>query len=478
MLLVSAGTASPFISSELVASGLDRPIYVTAPAGDPRLFIVEQKGTVRLLKEGSLLPEPFLDIDALVKDPFQFSEQGLLGLAFHPDFATNRYFFVNYTDNAGNTVIARYEADAMDPDVADLGSAEIVLTQAQPASNHNGGTLEFGPDGYLYMGFGDGGGSGDPDSLAQDPTTLLGKFVRIDVDPLPYAVPADNPFVGNPSVLDEIWAIGLRNPYRWSFDRSTGDLWIADVGQSAWEEIDFEPAGSGGGRNYGWRYMEGSHCFKPPSDCGADTLDLPIYEYGHTEGNCSITGGYVYRGTAIPELLGHYLFGDYCSDRIWALRYEGNEITSLVELTDLLNPDGRVDGLAAIGQDGAGELYLVDRDGTTDGEVYRIVPDPTGVGETSGAAPSLRMGPGFPNPSGARTASELVLPAPGHVTVRVFNAAGRAVRTVLSENRQPGTHVIEWDGTDHRGDAVPSGVYFVRAEIDGRAVTRKVSVVR
>jgi glucose/arabinose dehydrogenase len=375
-------------------------------------------------------------------------------------------------------MIARYEVDAMNPDVADPGTAVSVLTQAQPQSNHNGGNIDFGPDGYLYFGFGDGGGAGDQNNLAQDPSTLLGKMIRIDVDPLPYSIPPDNPFVANTSVLDEIWAIGVRNPYRWSFDRTTGDLWIGDVGQNAWEEIDFEPAASGGGRNYGWRLMEGFHCYNPPTNCGSDTLDLPVYEYGHTEGNCSITGGYVYRGAEIPALQGYYLFGDYCSNRIWALEYDGNQITSLVELTDLLNPDGRVSGLAAIGQDGLGELYLVDRDGTAEGEIYKIVSDPSGVQEDAGPAHSLRMGPAVPNPSSARTTLELTVPAPGDVSVRVFNAAGRSVRTILSEDASAGSRLIEWDGRDARGDIVPSGVYFVKAEKDGEVVTRTVSVVR
>lgn len=478
LVLASTVAAPAFVASELVASGLDRPVYVTAPAGDARLFILEQKGTIQLLKDGSLLPNPFLDITSLVMDPSQYSEQGLLGLAFDPDYASNRYFFVHYTDNSGNTVIARYETEPLDPDLADPTSAQVVLTQAQPFSNHNGGTIDFGPDGYLYFGFGDGGGSGDPGNRAQNPSTLLGKIIRIDVDPLPYSIPPDNPFVGNATVLDEIWAIGVRNPYRWSFDRATGNLWIADVGQNAWEEIDFEPAGSGGGRNYGWRLMEGFHCYNPPTNCGSDTLDLPIHEYGHTEGNCSITGGYVYRGADVPELTGYYVFGDYCSDRVWALQYDGNEVTSLVELTELLNPDGRVDGLSDIGQDGLGELYLVDRDGTTDGEIYKIVSDPAGADENQSPGGSFRMGPAIPNPTGARTEVRLELPAPGHVSVRVYDAAGREVRTMLSENWAPGAHRVEWDGKDGTGAVVPSGVYFLRAEMNGESVTRRVSLVR
>ena len=371
------GSSSAFVTTELVASGLNRPIYVAAPPGDSRLFIVEQRGVIKLLKDGSVLAKPFLDITDIVATPSAYSEQGLLGLAFHPVFAVNRRFFVHYTNLDGDTVIERYEVDADDPDVADPGSAETVLTQSQPYANHNGGTIEFGPDGYLYFGFGDGGGGGDPGDRGQGPTTLLGKFIRIDVDSLPYSIPPTNPFVGNGAVLDEIWAFGVRNPYRWSFDRSTGDMWMADVGQSAWEEINFQPAASSGGENYGWSLMEGLHCFDPPVNCGSDTLDLPIYEYSHEAGECSVTGGYVYRGAAIPELVGYYLFGDYCSNRLWAVEYDGSEITTLLDLTAELNPTAQIDALAAIGEGGDGELYLVDRDGTSSGEVYKVISDPT-----------------------------------------------------------------------------------------------------
>lgn len=477
-LLISASTAWGFITTELVADGLNRPIFVTAPDGDDRLFIVEQQGTVQLLKDGSLLPDPFLDINSVVMNPSAWSEQGLLGFAFHPDYGTNRYFFVHYTDLFGDTVIARYETQATNPDEADVSSAVIILEYDQPAGNHNGGSLAFGPDGYLYFAFGDGGGAEDPNNNAQNPQSLLGKMIRLDVDPLPYTAPISNPFVGNANVLDEIWAFGLRNPYRWSFDRLTGDLWIGDVGQYLWEEVDFQPASSDGGENYGWRLMEGFHCFNPPADCGADTLTLPIHEFGHAGGNCSITGGAVYRGADIPELQGYYLFGDYCSNQVWALEYDGSEVTTFLPLTEFVNPGGQLSSLAAIGEDGVGELYLVDREGVDTGEIYKIVRDPTGVDQTGDASPALRLGPAVPNPSAAGTALELMLPEAGHVSVRVFNAAGRAVRTVASGMRAPGTHRIEWDGRGGRGNALPSGIYFLRAEVDGEVARRKVSLVR
>lgn len=437
VVLALSSVAPAFLTTELVADGLNRPIYVTAPPGDDRLFIVEQRGVIRLFKDGTLLAEPFLDITALVIDPSAFSEQGLLGLAFDPGFSTNRLFYVHYSDNNGDTVIARYEADSVDPDVADPGSAEIVLAQAQPYGNHNGGTIEFGPDGYLYFGFGDGGSAGDPGNRAQDPATLLGKFIRIDVGSLPYTIPSDNPYAGSGTVEQEIWAFGLRNPYRWSFDRDTGDLWIGDVGQSEWEEVDFQSAAGGGGENYGWRLMEGLHCYNPATDCGSDTLDLPIHEYGHTGGNCSITGGYVYRGPAIPDLDGYYVFGDYCSNRIWALRYDGAEVTDFLELTDLLNPGGIISSLAAVGQDGAGELYLVDRAGTTDGEVYRIIADSSGVDDQNEESGSIRLSPPSPNPFVESTEFELSLHAggPGRDAIEARMGRGTTLLGALHNTR-------------------------------------------
>jgi glucose/arabinose dehydrogenase len=475
-LLLLTSSAAALISTELVASGLNMPVYVTAPPGDSRLFIVERAGVIKLLKDGSVLPTPFMDISGIVSSAY--TERGLLGLAFDPDFAANRRFYVHYTDLSGNTVIARYEVDSGDPDLSDLGTAQVVFTQTQPYSNHNGGSINFGPDGYLYFGLGDGGSGGDPDGRGQDPTTLLAKFIRIDVHSLPYTIPPTNPFVGNAGVLGEIWAIGLRNPYRWSFDRDTGDMWIADVGQSAWEEIDFEPAGSPGGRNYGWSLMEGLHCFNPPTDCGSDTLDLPIYEYSHDSGECSIIGGYVYRGLGIPELQGYYLFGDYCSNRFWALQYDDSEITDFVDLTAELNPGGQIGALSCIGEGGDGELYLVDLDGSLSGEIYKVVLDASGADEGAIPGSSLRLGPPHPNPTAGRTELGLALERSSMVTARIFDAAGKPVRTLISSVRAPGGHRLVWNGRDFSGNRVPSGVYFLKVEADGAVATRKISILR
>ncbi|MBD3368705.1 MAG: glucose dehydrogenase [Candidatus Eisenbacteria bacterium] len=476
-LLLASAAAFGQITSELVVDGLNRPVQVAAPDGDERLFILEQRGVVLLLEDGSLLPQPFLDITADVMDPSAYSEQGLLGIAFHPDFATNRLFYVHYTDNAGDTVIERYEAQSGNPDQADLSTAATVLTQTQPYGNHNGGTIDFGPDGYLYFGFGDGGGAGDPDGNAQDPTTLLGKFIRIDVDSLPYSIPPSNPFVGDAGVLDEIWATGLRNPYRWSFDSATGDLWIADVGQNAWEEIAVQAASSTGGENYGWDVTEGTHCYEPPSGCGADTFDLPVYEYGHQNGRCSITGGWVYRGVGVPELEGYYIFGDFCSNEIWAILFDGSSVTDTLDLTDELNPDGRIDALASIAAGGDGELYLVDRAGTTDGEVYRVTLDSSDI-EPGDTEPRMGMGRPFPNPFGTSTEFSISMTEGGVLDVTVLNAAGAVVKELVSRAGSPGARTVRWDGTDAGGNAVSSGTYFIMAQALGETRTRRVSVVR
>jgi glucose/arabinose dehydrogenase len=355
---LTTGETKTGIALQQVVTGLSQPVHLThAGDGSGRLFIVEQRGSIRVVRRGKLLPTPFLDISRLVRSG---GEQGLLSVAFHPRYATNGLFYVNYTDRAGGTVVARYRASA-DPDRAEAASALVVLSVPQPYPNHNGGQLQFGPDGTLYIGMGDGGSAGDPHGHAQNPNSLLGKMLRIDVNVPPYAVPKTNPFVGPGPPRDEIWALGLRNPWRFSFDRRSGDLYIADVGQDSWEEVDVQTAGSRGGENYGWNIMEGAECFSPPSGCSRAGLTMPVATY-RTGQNCSITGGYVYRGTQVPTLIGTYIFGDYCSGRIWGLRKSDRAVWAMRELLDTALR------ISSFGEDEGGELYVVDHGGA----IYRL----------------------------------------------------------------------------------------------------------
>jgi len=377
----AGGTA---LTTVRVASGLERPVGLTAPNGDfNRVFIIEKPGQIRVMENGTLLGTPFLDIDSLVGGGGPGGdERGLLGLAFHPDYLNNGQFFVNYTNNSGNTVVARYTVDG-DPatdNTADPGSATILLSVFQPEGNHNGGWLGFGPnDGYLYIGLGDGGGANDMHGFpgnGQSLNTLLGKMLRINVDSgSPYSVPPDNPFVGV-SGEDEIWAYGLRNPWRNAFDSETGDLYIADVGQFSIEEINFQPANSDGGENYGWRCMEGNSCTgNGGCTCFAASLTDPVHTYTHAFG-CSNTGGEVYRGCSLPDLDGTYFFADYCTARIWSFRYDGG-VTDFEERTSELAPGGglSINNVTSFGRDGYGEVYIVDQGSSSSNcEVFKIVP--------------------------------------------------------------------------------------------------------
>lgn len=340
-----------------VASGLAGPVYLTAPAGDPRLFVVEQPGRIRVIRDGQLLPAPFLDITAKVGSG---GERGLLSVAFHPRYAQNGFFYVNYTDRAGDTRIERYRVSA-DADRADAASASLVIAIEQPYSNHNGGMVLFGPDGMLYVGMGDGGSGGDPHNHGQDPSTLLGDLLRLDVDrSAPYAIPPGNPFAGETARRPEIWATGLRNPWRFAFDRETGLLYVADVGQGQWEEVNVVP-GTLAGVNYGWRVMEGAHCYGAAT-CRQEGYTLPVLEYPHPDG-CSVTGGIVYRGRAIPAIRGHYFYGDFCAGWIRSFRYAGGQAVDQRswELGDVGN-------ILSFGEDGAGEMYVL----SSNGRVYRF----------------------------------------------------------------------------------------------------------
>lgn len=349
----------PFSPVDIANSGLQ---------DDGRLFIVQQNGVIQVAQpDGTILASPFLDIRDRVDGG---SEMGLLGLVFDPDYLNNDFFFVNYTHRDDNndifTRISRFEVTD-DPDIGDPDSEVIIFSVQQPYTNHNAGDLNFGPDGYLYFGLGDGGSGGDPENRAQDPRIPLGKMLRIDVtgttSTTNYLIPQDNPFVGDPSVLDEIWSMGLRNPWRFSFDRLTGDMYIGDVGQNTWEEIDYQAASSGGGENWGWRCYEGNATYNT-SGCGpAGQYDFPIHVYNHSQPGCSVTGGYVYRGSHYPGLFGRYLFADYCNGQIWSLEFNGIwQLDQLGSYNDVL--------FTTFGEDINGEMYIASR---YDNVIYKIV---------------------------------------------------------------------------------------------------------
>ncbi len=357
-LFITGSLLSQEVDIALFASGFDNPVDIQN-AGDDRLFVVEQDGRIKILNsDGSTNANNFLDINSIVSSG---GERGLLGLAFHPDYASNGYFFVNYTDNSGDTQISRFSVDAGDPDIADPGSELQLLNILQPYTNHNGGCIQFGPDGYLYIGMGDGGSGGDPDDNGQNLMELLGKMLRIDVDNPGggnnYGIPADNPYVGNPDALDEIWASGVRNPWRFSFDSQTNDIWIADVGQNSLEEINHEMSTSAG-LNYGWRCYEGNSPYNTSGCPDPSELTFPVAQYSHSGGNCSITGGYVYRGTVYSDIQGLFLFADLCTGMIGTVDQNGAMIDH-----------GNFAGTwTSFGEDVDGELYIADHGGS----IYKI----------------------------------------------------------------------------------------------------------
>lgn len=388
--LVGGAPAHAGITSERIVTGLARPVQVLAPPGDfERIFVLEQHtGRIKIIRDGAVTGT-FLTVSGLATG----NEQGLLGMAFHPQYAANGKFYVSYTHLTGASEVAEYTVSS-NPDVADTASKRVLLTQSQPYDNHNGGQILFGPDGYLYISLGDGGNGGDPQNNAQNGSTWLGKMLRIDVngkdEGRQYHIPADNPYAGPGDPLDEIWAKGLRNPWRFSFDRLTGDLYIADVGQDEWEEINYQPAGDPGGHNYGWRLMEGNHCYNPSSNCDpGGTLDGPIFEYKHNGGDgnpygcpsapngCSITGGFVYRGPGIPEIQGRYFFADYCSNRVHSIKVVNGAATECQEHTAALSFGGQLNRITSFGEDAYGEIYICDigGGGADQGEIYKIVRD-------------------------------------------------------------------------------------------------------
>ena len=354
----SVDAAAGTLRLEQVGESFRNPVYVTSPAGDDRLFVVEQAGRIRIVKNGRTLPAPFLDISDRVRSG---GEQGLLSMAFHPEYRSNGWFFVNFTDRAGDTRVERFKVSA-DPDAADAASSLLIIGIDQPYSNHNGGLVMFGPDGMLYIGMGDGGSGGDPRRNGQNRNALLGKLLRINVSRTePYSIPQGNPYANGADGRPEVWAIGMRNPWRFAFDRPTGLLYIADVGQNELEVIDVEPA-SRAGLNYGWNVMEADQCYGS-SSCDRAGLTLPKVSYRHIGSACSVTGGFVYRGTRIPSIVGHYFYSDYCAGWIKSFRMQNGAVTDQREWkTD------NVGHVVSFGEDARGELYIV----SEGGKIFRI----------------------------------------------------------------------------------------------------------
>ncbi|MCK5032328.1 MAG: PQQ-dependent sugar dehydrogenase [Calditrichia bacterium] len=443
-------------------------------AGDNsnRLFVIEQRGIISVFSNNLAVTDKsiFLNIENKVRD--NGNEEGLLGLAFHPNYENNGYFFVDYTaSNPRRTVISRYKVSTMNPDSALVDSEFVLLEINQPYSNHNGGQIAFGPDGYLYIAMGDGGSGGDPLNNGQDLTTLLGSILRIDVnsqqDTLKYAIPADNPFVGNFSGFrEEIFAFGLRNPWRFSFDSISGKLWIADVGQNIYEEIDIIESG----KNYGWRVMEGYHCYFPPSGCDTIGLTMPIWEYDHGEGQ-SVTGGYVYRGNEVPQLYGKYIYADYVSGKIWSIDYDGiNPVSNNLLLdTSLL--------IASFGVDQNNEQYIC----SFDGKIYKIISLLSG--NTSPDQESIprefQLGQNYPNPFNSNTIIPFYIGKKSNVEISIYNSLGKHVDTLINKIYDPGQYTIEWNGKNNQNSVQASGIYFYKLKVDGKILfTRKLILIK
>lgn len=472
LALLLASAQPSFAATIRIASGLTFPTLAMSPEGDPRIFIVEQIGRIRLWKGGAVLPTPFLDIHDQVSC---CGLQGMLGLVFHPNFASNGLFYVNYTDLAGDSRLVRFEVSG-NPDVADPLTAHEILFIDQPHADHNGGSMVFGNDGYLYVAMGDGGVPNDPDDNSQNPQSLLGKILRLDVDGGdPYVIPPSNPFVGNPAYRPEIWALGLREPWTLAIDRPTGNLWIADVGQSRREELDFQAGTSSGGQNYGWKRMEGTLCFDPPTNCDDGSLTLPIYEYPHANGRCSISGGAVYHGSAVPSYTSAYFFGDYCTGRIWSCRYNGTIVTELIERTAEFAPLGgyTLNFVASIGAGPGGELLVCDWGSGNSGEVFRLSNGLTALESSPLSIDAITVAP---NPSRGEVA--IRWSGPSTAQLSIVDMGGRVIRRLDLEGgvAREGFALARWDGRDLGGREAPSGIYTVRVasgrEVIGRSFLR------
>ena len=435
-LLLYSVNYSQTIGIQSFATGLSNPVEIVN-AGDSRLFVVQQGGQIKIVTStGAVQATPFLNISSIISSG---GEGGLLGLAFHPNYATNGFFYVNYTNTGGNTVIARYTRSTTNPDIAIPTTAQILLTINQPFSNHNGGTLKFGPDGYLYIGMGDGGGAGDPQNRAQNKNDLLGKMLRLDVDSAsPYGIPAGNPYIGIDGA-DEIWAIGLRNPWKFSFDSANGDLWIADVGQGQVEEINKVPSTSAG-LNYGWKCYEGNNVYTSGCAVTGTTYTAPLTQYTHSAtGGCSVTGGYVYRGAAFPNFQGKYFFGDYCLDKIGMV-----DATGITTYSAQLSPQNTL-SFTTFGLDINKELYIAS---ISTGVIYKVVDTSLGIDDFSKSNISL-----YPNPA-TNTVSITTSSSSFPLQLSVMDLSGK---TILQNKLQAETTTINVSN-------LQTGLYLVTTE--------------
>jgi glucose/arabinose dehydrogenase len=438
LFLCSIPTFAQTINLQTVASGFSSPVAIVN-AGDTRLFVVQRGGAIRILNaNGTINATNFLMLSSIISSG---GERGLLGLAFHPNYATNGYFYVNYTRiGDGATVIARYSVSSTNPDVADASSALVLLTISQPFSNHNGGSLAFGPDGYLYIGMGDGGSANDPNNSGQNINTLLGKMLRIDVNSgTPYGIPPTNPYAGAIPGSDEIWAVGMRNPWKFSFDSQTGDLWIADVGQNAIEEINKAPS-TAAGLNYGWRCYEGNSPFNTTGCSIITNYTFPVTDYTHAaSGGCSITGGYVYRGATYPNLQGKYLFSDYCNNKIGYIANTGGAITWSNAFSG---------NISTFGQDVTGELYVA---GLSNGIISKIVDTTLSVDDFEEIGISI-----YPNP--AKDSFTIKNENNWELTIKIYDVSGRMVLnqqgqsleliSINTSNFSRGLHLVVMENTN------------------------------
>lgn len=452
------------------------PTHLTySPDGSNRLFLVQQNGIIKTFPNDSNITSTsvkiFLDISNKISS--SGGEEGLLGLAFHPAFSSNGYFYVNYTaPNPLRTVISRFKVSTTDPNKADSLSEYKILEITQPYTNHNGGTLMFGMDGYLYIGMGDGGSGGDPQNNAQNLQVLLGKMLRIDINDTTanrrYVIPPTNPFYNNPSAgKEEIFAWGLRNPWKFTQDLTTGLIYAGDVGQNLWEEIDIIQ----NGKNYGWRVLEGFQCYNPPTNCDTSGKTFPIKVYGHTNGDCSITGGYVYRGSRRPELNGAYIYGDYCTGRIWMLRYNGQSVSGDSLLID--TPFS----ISTFGIDQFNELYILSYSSTA--KIYKFNRSSTiGITPTGTNIPEgFKLEQNFPNPFNPQTVIRYHLPEIAKVSLKIYDITGKEVFTILNRTELPGTYSFIWQGQDNNGKILPSGIYLCKFQTEKTLQIRKMVLI-